>query len=455
MTTAFPDAATSQEPHLTPSLMGLDDAAAFQWDAHCDLPMSRLSQEAGGYHMPTQYSPESTGIFGYSQNGLPYAENYNITYSPHDLGASCPRSYTKGSDLTGLPSNMDMSESYPPSAYQIDPLKSQDMDLSDQGISGQLLQLSEDYEHQYATNIKIEDHGGYGGPYTPDTTRCSTPNDDPSGPPHDLKNECIGDENPIDKEQPYAQLIYRALLEQPGHTMILRDIYNWFKDNTDKAADKETKGWQNSIRHNLSMNGAFEKVDQPCEESKKGFMWRLTEEAIREGVKSTTRYRSKVPNKRGNRSQHPLPQRQASGAKGGQAARRSAKMRRTNRMNEAYRSEPYMSRSVPTSYDPHFDPRSTDISFPQMHSRSYPHSPYFGSETDNDYMSMQDDFGSPLGPPGLDFVSERPYSASPQSQGVCRDSVYVTYQDPSGPLFSNSPSPSEEDPLTPSSPDVD
>ena len=58
-----------------------------------------------------------------------------------------------------------------------------------------------------------------------------------------------------EKEEPYAKLIYRALLEAPGHTMVLRDIYAWFRRNTDKASNKETKGWQNSIRHNLSMNG--------------------------------------------------------------------------------------------------------------------------------------------------------------------------------------------------------
>ena len=63
-------------------------------------------------------------------------------------------------------------------------------------------------------------------------------------------------------------------------------------------------------------------------------MWRLTDEAIREGVKSTTRYRSKQPNKRGHRTQQPQPQRQASGAKGGQAARRSARMKRSGRMQD-------------------------------------------------------------------------------------------------------------------------
>jgi hypothetical protein len=92
---------------------------------------------------------------------------------------------------------------------------------------------------------------------------------------------------------------------------------------------------------------AFEKIEQPCKGSCKGFMWRLTDETIREGVKSTTRYRSKQLNKRAHRTQQPQPQRQASGAKGGQAARRSANLRRSKRMNGQYRNDPYISRSVP------------------------------------------------------------------------------------------------------------
>ena len=58
-------------------------------------------------------------------------------------------------------------------------------------------------------------------------------------------------------EPPYAKLIYRALMEAPGHQMVLKDIYEWIARNTDKARDPAFKGWQNSVRHNLSMNGVL------------------------------------------------------------------------------------------------------------------------------------------------------------------------------------------------------
>lgn len=64
-------------------------------------------------------------------------------------------------------------------------------------------------------------------------------------------------------EEPYAKLLYRALMSAPGHAMTLQEIYQWFRENTDKDIKKDrterrpgknAEGWQNSIRHNLSMN---------------------------------------------------------------------------------------------------------------------------------------------------------------------------------------------------------
>lgn len=72
-----------------------------------------------------------------------------------------------------------------------------------------------------------------------------------------------GDETDADggaNSEPYAQLIYRALKSAPEHKMVLKEIYEWFEKNTDKANDTSSKGWQNSIRHNLSMNGVSNPV---------------------------------------------------------------------------------------------------------------------------------------------------------------------------------------------------
>lgn len=54
-------------------------------------------------------------------------------------------------------------------------------------------------------------------------------------------------------DEPYAKLIYRALMSAPNHSMVLQEIYQWFRENTAKGTS-DSKGWMNSIRHNLSMN---------------------------------------------------------------------------------------------------------------------------------------------------------------------------------------------------------
>jgi hypothetical protein len=177
-------------------------------------------------------------------------------------------------------------------------------------------------------------------------------------------------------------------------------------------------------------------------------MWRLTDEAIREGVKSTTRYRSKQPNKRGHRTQQPQPQRQASGAKGGQAARRSARMKRCGQ----YRSnDQYISRSVPAAFNPSYHSGGDPTSMP------YPPSPYYGSDVDFGYASKHEDFGSPAMNAHLDLFSPaRGYTRSPVSQqggGVpITDQAYVLDQSSTDSLFTNSPSPSDasyDQPRTP------
>ncbi|KAH7092515.1 hypothetical protein FB567DRAFT_403295, partial [Paraphoma chrysanthemicola] len=423
--------------------MSLEEPESMQWTAAYGFGLNPTSHSSADYQVHQAFAP-SSDFYHYAQNGLAYNDNINLAYASRYTNSSCPRSYGIP-DLTGLPANDATSGAYPPAAYQIEPQGHHDLTtISEPGLNDHLMQISDDYEHYYGAHIKQEDDGGYLGPYS-DITRPSTP----STPGDDLPKyprDDGGELGALDKEQPYAQLIYKALLEADNHTMILRDIYDWFKKHTDKASASETKGWQNSIRHNLSMNGAFEKVDHPYEDSRKGYMWRLSKDALRDGVKSTTRYRSKQPNKRAHRNQQPQPQRQASGAKGGQAARRSANLRRSKRMNEHYRSEPYIARSVPAAFDPAYYTET---------SMQYPSSPLYGSDVDFTYPIKADphEFGNPLMGNALDlFSSARSYTGSPLAQGMTMgDTAYVLDQNASEPLFTDSPSPPANDPRTPHS----
>lgn len=63
-------------------------------------------------------------------------------------------------------------------------------------------------------------------------------------------------------DEPYASLLYRAFMSHPRHAMTLQEVYQWFRDNTGKD-DLPSKGWQNSIRHNLSMNGVMSYLSNP------------------------------------------------------------------------------------------------------------------------------------------------------------------------------------------------
>lgn len=76
----------------------------------------------------------------------------------------------------------------------------------------------------------------------------------------------------------------------------------------------------------------------------------LEESALVEGVKSTTRYRKHNPSRKGGKGETPAPLRQRSGAKGGKAARKSAKMRRPSRM---YEPNPFrLEEDTPAGFNP-------------------------------------------------------------------------------------------------------
>ncbi|TRX94239.1 hypothetical protein FHL15_005007 [Xylaria flabelliformis] len=134
-------------------------------------------------------------------------------------------------------------------------------------------------------------------------------------------------------DEPYAKLIQKALLSVESHTMPLQEIYQWFRDNTSKG-NSASKGWQNSIRHNLSMNAAFLKCERAgTAGARKSTEWQLAPFAIRDGVQSTTRYRKGNPPRRatqlqssGNTTMRTQSNRQG---RSGVAKSRSADLRRS------------------------------------------------------------------------------------------------------------------------------
>jgi len=72
----------------------------------------------------------------------------------------------------------------------------------------------------------------------------------------------------------YAQLIVQAISTAPDKQLTLSGIYSYITKNYPyyRTADK---GWQNSIRHNLSLNRYFLKVPRSQEEPGKGSFWRI------------------------------------------------------------------------------------------------------------------------------------------------------------------------------------
>ncbi|KAF3904502.1 hypothetical protein AA313_de0207939 [Arthrobotrys entomopaga] len=193
------------------------------------------------------------------------------------------------------------------------------LQVSAQHMLGRRMSNSSLHHSESASDLHFLNRGGMPIPYYSDI-------DEGFGPESPEQGE--------DELPPYAELIYEALKSAPGHQMHLQDIYQWFRDNYAKFRNDPSKGWMNSIRHNLSMNGAFVKVERPHNEPGKGYMWLLAPAALEGGIKSTTRYRkSGSARTRGTHLMSPdnsykcyvTPKRNRTGKKYQTKARRTAK----------------------------------------------------------------------------------------------------------------------------------
>ncbi|KAF2262045.1 hypothetical protein CC78DRAFT_326019 [Lojkania enalia] len=73
----------------------------------------------------------------------------------------------------------------------------------------------------------------------------------------------------------YANLIGMAILRAPNRRLTLAQIYKWISDTFAFYRNSQETGWQNSIRHNLSLSKSFSKQERPKDDPGKGHYWRI------------------------------------------------------------------------------------------------------------------------------------------------------------------------------------
>lgn len=103
----------------------------------------------------------------------------------------------------------------------------------------------------------------------------------------------------------YSQLITKAIEESENGILTLSEIYKYIK-NSFEYYNKADNTWQNSIRHNLSLNKVFKKVARPTNKPGKGGYWTIDYDYIANGT-PYKRYRRKSDPQSYNGNQASIP----------------------------------------------------------------------------------------------------------------------------------------------------
>lgn len=115
----------------------------------------------------------------------------------------------------------------------------------------------------------------------PDSAKCEAPDwnkcqiaPGQAVPLPDPESMPIVEDNGAKPPISYANLIGMAILRAPARRLTLAQIYKWISDTFSFYNLKDT-GWQNSIRHNLSLNSKFVKQERPKDDPGKGSYWAI------------------------------------------------------------------------------------------------------------------------------------------------------------------------------------
>ncbi|XP_025837157.1 forkhead box protein K1 isoform X2 [Agrilus planipennis] len=135
---------------------------------------------------------------------------------------------------------------------------------------------------QYAAQVAHRDDGHHSTAHSPEHIYRQPTSNGNSLPPVVI-NDSYGagssssNSSTKDDSKPpysYAQLIVQAIASAIDKQLTLSGIYSYITKNYPYYRNAD-KGWQNSIRHNLSLNRYFIKVPRSQEEPGKGSFWRI------------------------------------------------------------------------------------------------------------------------------------------------------------------------------------
>lgn len=87
---------------------------------------------------------------------------------------------------------------------------------------------------------------------------------DPGAPQGPSSSSLRGRERDSLKSKPpfsFSLLIYMAIEQSPSKSLPVKDIYGWILEHFPYFSNAPT-GWKNSVRHNLSLNKCFCKVEK-------------------------------------------------------------------------------------------------------------------------------------------------------------------------------------------------
>ena len=256
MADANPDASTTVPPNRqrfngTPAMFVTGDS---QFGGGIFDPSMFSSDFLYPAIAPPSHLPRAQTAIASNTNMHTFLSCYPQLVMPQYNHSDCPRSVPR-IDLHNTVDSLEEPQSHPPSAYHLDP-EASPHSMSAQSIPYPLPGLESGNRQHHDLVDSIEMHGQDDQDALTSTLtdhrefhRCPST---PFGGNSEIESPC--DDYNLDRDEPYAQRIFRCLKDAPNHTMVLKDIYKWFKENTDKGKDPNIKGWQNSIRHNLSMN---------------------------------------------------------------------------------------------------------------------------------------------------------------------------------------------------------